>query len=63
MDNCFNDKSFYSRVLEEDSPYKCFEKDSPPVNTEDIFDGGHCIDLNGNKFVENSNTTSCCECL
>jgi len=51
------------RVYEETSPYKCYEKDTAPVDTGVIFDDGHCTDIHGNKFLENSNTTSCCECL
>ena len=56
-------KVFILRAFEAISAYKCFEKDSPPVDPEDMFNDGHCTDLNGNKFIENSNTTSCCECI
>merc|ERR1711874_150143 len=52
-----------SRVYEDSSPYKCYEKDTAPVDTGVIFDDGYCTDIHGNKFPENSNTTSCCECL
>ena len=50
-------------MYEDAFPYKCYKKDTAPVDTGVIFDDGHCTDIHGNKFLENSNTTSCCECL
>ena len=44
------------------SPYTCFERDNVPVDTEEIYEG-HCEDSRGNKYQEQSTTTSCCECL
>ena len=43
-------------------PYSCFEKDSVPVDTDDIFED-QCVDKTGNKFDEGSSLTSCCQCI
>merc|ERR1719282_1858836 len=44
------------------SSFTCSEKDDVPVDTEEIFEG-HCESIQGNKYAENSETSSCCECL
>ena len=51
------------RLLEtETSPFTCFEKDSVPVDTEEIFED-QCVDDQGNKYQTGSKLTSCCHCL
>ena len=40
----------------------CFEKDTISVETEEIFEG-FCEDIQGNKYEEFSETSSCCGCL
>ena len=49
-------------------PLRYFEKDSSPVDWEEIFrveedDHYQCEDLHGNKYQEGDTVTSCCECL
>ena len=57
-----NFKILFRMSEEEVSPYTCFEKDSPPVDTEEIFED-HCVDNHGNKYQADSVLTTCCQCL
>ena len=41
---------------------ECFERDNIDVDTEEVFTN-NCEDIHGNKFEENSETSSCCGCL
>ena len=42
--------------------YTCFEKDSYPVDTDQVFEDS-CLDKHGNKYKSESILTSCCQCL
>ena len=48
----------------DDSPAvpDCFERDNVAVDMEEIFTN-YCEDIHGNKYEENSETSSCCGCL
>ena len=52
----------FNRPSIDGSSFTCSEKDDVPVDTEEIFEG-HCESIQGNKYEENSETSSCCECL
>ena len=58
----FNILVYTLRASSDGPPYTCFEKDHVPVDTEQIYEG-HCEDTYGNKYEEQSTTSSCCECL
>ena len=53
---------FFRTVDDDSTPPDCFEKDTVAVNTEEIF-SNNCEDIHGNKYEENSETSSCCGCL
>merc|ERR1719450_154062 len=51
------------QISEEELPsYSCFEKDSPPVDIDEIFED-HCVDNMANEYNDASVLTSCCHCL
>ena len=52
----------FNRPSIDGSSFTCSEKDDVPVDTEEIFEG-HCESIQGNKYEEHSETSSCCECL
>ena len=58
----FNISNFRLFDLQESSSYSCFEKDSPPVETDALFED-QCVDKHGNKYKSESVLTSCCHCL
>jgi len=73
MMNIFLYLSFYSyftyamhtlnlKSIEGESSYSCFEKDSPPVDANEIFED-QCVDKHGNKYPSDAVLTSCCHCI
>ena len=58
----FNTFYFQFRTSDNTPSLTCFQKDRNPVDLEEIFEE-HCEDIHGNKYEENSETFSCCECM
>ena len=54
--------TFFRNSNDEASAPDCFERDTVAVSTEEIFTN-NCEDIHGNKYEENSETSSCCGCL
>merc|ERR1719450_226061 len=46
----------------ETSSFACFEKDTVPVDNEEIFED-QCVDDQGNKYSIGSSLSSCCHCI
>ena len=53
---------FLLRYNEQQSGYTCFEKDSPPVDADEMFED-QCVDKHGNKYPPGAVLTSCCHCI
>jgi len=43
--------------------FQCFEKDDVPVDIDEVFEGGHCADKNGELYRIGNEEVSCCQCI
>jgi len=47
----------------EQMKFQCFEKDDIPVDIDEVFEGGHCADKNGELYKIGNVEVSCCQCI